>query len=195
MTDFIVGLVAILALIGLVYLGIRGIIAFCRVTKMACIKDSKKNAPNPTRQDLENYQNDVNCYGARFGSFGEIQVVPDYKLRKEIDDLNKQLEQANKEIEGLTKGRVLYEKLVLAQLQLHELHQAYRVWLQSERGYDSDKILRSSFDKVVDTSMLKRYVADELRVLADTSPIDGNHLAQARILLAASEYENSENLN
>ncbi len=124
-------------------------------------------------KDFESYQKDINAYYEKTSGLS----TPQFMKLEDAMDIN------NKEIR---------EQLALAQLQLQEWRKAYESWKDSDPTEGSDLSLIKTFEKDVDVTMLRKYVADEMRIVADIAPINGNHIAQARILLAADQYERGE---
>ena len=196
MSDFSVGVISILVLLGLIYFGIIFLAVIWRSIKMIWNVGTIDNTKKQYFKDLEDYRNIVNDYFKQSASFSPSPMIIDsQKLMRENIELKNQLDSAHKEIEVLTKGRVLYDRLVVAQLQLQEWQKSFKKWKSSDTSETADLELIKSFEKNIDTSMLKRYVADELRVLADTAPINGNHIAQSRVLMAANQYESGKITN
>ena len=169
MVDFIIGFLSILAFLGLVYLGFKVVVLFFRTSWMILKMDT---TPKKVIDEKLPY-----------APVGDL-------IHKENVELRQELASAHREIESLTKGRVLYEKLVIAELQIKKQQDAFEEWRKTDGpNENADMMLCDAFKIKYDTLMLRRYVADEMRVLADTAPINGNHLAQARIIMAAEEFE------
>lgn len=169
MDNFIMGLLSIIAFIGMVYLGFKVIVLFFRTSWMILKMDT--NPKKPVEEKLP------------YTPVGDLVHAENVELRRELAT-------TQKEIESLTKGRVLYEKLVVAELQIKKQQDAFEEWRKTD-GPDekADMQLCEAFKVKYDPVMLRRYVADELRLLADVEPINGNHIAQARVLLAAENYD------
>lgn len=177
MVDFIVGLLTIIAFLGLVYLGFKVIVLFFRTAIMILKMDT---TPKKVVEEKPPYT-----------PVGDLMYKENLELRQELAS-------AQREIESLTKGRVLYEKLVIAELQVKKLGDAFEVWRATDGPNEKADIefcnTVTTIMNTYDTAMLRRYVADEMRVVADSAPISGNHLAQARILMAAEAFERGEHV-